>query len=208
MSKNIFESDPGVNNQFTNYMDTDNNIDTGKYTNSVLDALNSINLTEVKAASNEIKKIINNNGHIIIAGNGGSLAISHHSACDLGKGLFRFYGSKLKVRSLGTNAALSSALANDFDYENIFMSEYEMVKSGFRDVVICISSSGNSENIIRLVKSAQNDDSLVIGLSGFEGGRLKALADVSMHVDVNNYPMVELVHQHILDLILLELWVS
>ena len=208
MGKNIFESDPGVNNQFSEYFNQNNTIDINKYSNAVSNALESIEISDVIYAANEIKQVIKDNGQIILAGNGGSLAISHHSACDLGKGLFRFYGSALKVRSLGTNAALSSALANDFDYENIFMSEYEMIKSDAKNVVICISSSGNSENIIRLVNCAKGYNDYVIGLSGFSGGRLKEDADLSIHINQNNYPMVELIHQHILDLIFLELWVS
>ena len=204
--ENIFELDPGVNNQFSRYM-TNGKIDIQRYTEQVSKLLLLVDFDKVKNAARQIRKRIEVGGQIFIAGNGGSLAISHHAACDLGKGLYRFYGDNLRVRSLGVNAPLTSALANDFGYENIFSAEYMMVRSKSDDVVICISSSGNSENIIRLTDAAREDGSLVLGLSGFSGGRLKDNCDFSFHIDTDNYPMIELVHQHILDLILVELWV-
>ncbi|RAP31451.1 hypothetical protein DID78_01280 [Candidatus Marinamargulisbacteria bacterium SCGC AG-343-D04] len=193
---------------------TDGKINIERYTDEISKLMMSINFETIKVAASNIRQRMEAGGQIFFAGNGGSLAISHHAACDMGKGLYRFYKEKLRVRSLGVNAALTSALANDFGYENIFSAEYQMVRSNSivnsnsNDVVICISSSGNSDNILNLATTAKDDGTMVIGLSGFSGGKLKDNCDISVHVSAENYLMIELAHQHILDLIFLELWVN
>jgi D-sedoheptulose 7-phosphate isomerase len=141
---------------------------------------------------------------IFFVGNGGSDAIAAHMACDYGKGLRRFYGKNLNVYSLACNGHLHTALCNDFGHENGFAAEIEMYgRKG--DVIFLISSSGNSENIIRACNKANELSITTIGLSGFSGGQLKDIADIPIYFDVYNYPAVELLHQNFLDMVCLSL---
>ena len=91
--------------------------------------IDDLDCDAVAKIADEIAKKLQQGGTIFIAGNGGSTAIAHHVGCDIGKGLHRFYGDKLRVRSLGTNAALTSAIANDYGFENVFSAEYQMSKA-------------------------------------------------------------------------------
>jgi D-sedoheptulose 7-phosphate isomerase len=205
ITKDIFSDDPGANNEFSQLIDNDE-ISTKLYTEQIINTLHEIDYKKVDDAALEISKSISNGGIVITAGNGGSLAIAQHAACDLGKGLFRFYKGALQVRALGTNAATASALANDFGYDAALAAEYQMVKSAKKNVVIVISSSGNSDNIYNLMQSAKEDGDTVIALTGFSGGKVSRAADISFYIPLSNYPAVELLHQHFFDLLLMRLW--
>ena len=167
--KDIFNGDPGKNNEFEGLV-VDGAISTQVYTDHVITALRSINHELVNEISGSVLEATERGGVVFTAGNGGSLAIAHHVACDLGKGLFRFYRGSLQVRALGTNAATASALANDFGYDAALAAEYQMMKSDKRDVVIVISSSGNSDNIYNLVQTSRDEGAVVVALTGFSGG--------------------------------------
>lgn len=203
--KDIFNGDPGKNNEFAELV-VDGKISLQGYTDHVITALNSIDYALVNDISSAILETTAEGGVVFTAGNGGSLAIAHHAACDLGKGLFRFYKGSLQVRALGTNSATASALANDFGYDAALAAEYQMMKSQKRDVVIVISSSGNSDNIYNLVQAAKEEGAVVVALTGFSGGKVSREADISFNTPIFNYPAVELVHQHFLDLLLMKLW--
>ena len=203
--KPYFKNDPGVQNQLLPFK-KGNKVDIGLYSSFVSKLFDDLDYYSVGKIADEISKRLKKGGTIFIAGNGGSAAIAHHFGCDIGKGLHRFYGDKLLVKSLGTNAALTSAIANDYGFDNVFAAEYQMSKRGGDDVVIAISSSGNSQNIINLISDACDEGALTIGLSGFGGGRLRDMADFSVHIDCQIYTAIELLHQHTLDMIFLSLY--
>lgn len=203
--KPYFENDPGIKNQLSPFK-INGQIDIGLYSGFVEKLFRDLDYNAIREIAKEIATRIRKGGTIFIAGNGGSTAIAHHVGCDIGKGLHRFYGSELRVRSLGTNAALTSAIANDYGFENVFSAEYQMSKTGGNDIVIAISSSGNSKNIINLISDALNEEVLTIGLSGFDGGKLKDLAELNVHIDCQIYTAIELLHQHVFDMIFVSLY--
>lgn len=164
----------------------------------------SYNKEQVSSCNKLLLETIKQRGKIIFCGNGGSFGIASHLSCDFGKGLKRFYDN-IKVVCLGCNQPLFSALSNDFGFDNALSSELEMLGSE-NDLLIAISSSGNSPNIINCVKQAKKQRIKTIGLSGFDGGDLKLKSDISIHFDVTNYPLVELLHQNFLDLLCLSLF--
>lgn len=131
---------------------------------------------------------------IYVCGNGGSAAIADHLCCDWTKGT-RIPGQPaLKTHSLVANNALMTALANDYGYEETFSTQVEMYgDSG--DVLVAISSSGNSPNIIKAAEAARARGMKVVGLSGFSGGKLAQVSDVSLHAPFDNYGLVEDCHQ-------------
>lgn len=138
--------------------------------------------------------------HVYAIGNGGSAAIADHLCCDLTKGADVAGCPPIVTSSLAANMPLYSAIANDIEFAEVFARQIELFgRSG--DVLIAISSSGSSENILRAVARARERGMVTIGLSGFSGGGLRGLADIALHVPVDNYGVVEDAHQALMHVI-------
>lgn len=137
-------------------------------------------------------------GHsVFFAGNGGSAALANHFACDLEKSSLgsepRIAKQRLRCHSFAANSALLTAWANDEGYDHIFSEPLAShAKKG--DLLIVISASGNSPNILACLKKAQDMGILSIGLLGFQGGQAKGLCDLPLHVQSDDYGIVEGVH--------------
>lgn len=142
----------------------------------------------VSAALEDARHLMNSK-RVFVGGNGGSSAISDHLSCDFEKGAGR------PVFNLSARPALLSAIANDYGYEHVFSWQLMAAKVDAWDTVILISSSGNSPNIVEAAVYAKSQGAKILGLTGFDGGKLKRLSDVSLHINVNNYGIVEDCHQ-------------
>ena len=130
---------------------------------------------------------------IFILGNGGSASTASHFTCDLAKNTRQEGLPHFRVIGLTDNMAMFSALANDEGYENVFSEQLaSLVRPG--DIVIAISASGNSKNVINAVEAAHRYEATVIGFTGFNGGRLRQLADINIHVNSNIIEHVEDIH--------------
>jgi phosphoheptose isomerase len=137
---------------------------------------------------------------IFACGNGGSAAIANHLLCDFLKGISTGGSIKPRVVTLSSSPELITAIANDIGVEDIFA--YPLRSLGQKgDILIAISSSGKSPNIVRAVETARTLQMPVIAMTGFSGGQAAKLADVSIHVDADNYGVVEDVHQSIMHII-------
>ena len=130
-------------------------------------------------------------------GNGGSASIANHMQCDHVKGIRTATDLSPHVLSLSTNVELLTAVANDTGYENVFVYQLQS-QSGPGDVLVAVSSSGRSPNIIRALTWARDSGLHTIAVTGFDGGAAKAAAEVSVHVDCTNYGIVEDLHQAIM----------
>jgi phosphoheptose isomerase len=130
---------------------------------------------------------------IFTAGNGGSAAVAIHLAADFGKNVACASSKRPRILSLCCNSAAITALGNDCGYENTFNFQLRnLMNPG--DLVILVSSSGNSPNIVEAAKFAKAGGATVLGLTGFSGGQLKEFADVSLHVPCHVYELVEDAH--------------
>jgi D-sedoheptulose 7-phosphate isomerase len=130
---------------------------------------------------------------VFILGNGGSASTASHFACDLAKNTRQEGLPHFRVIGLTDNMAMFSALANDEGYENVFSEQLaSLVRPG--DIVIAISASGNSKNVINAVEASHRFEATVIGFTGFDGGRLMQLADINIHVNSNIIEHVEDIH--------------
>ncbi len=130
---------------------------------------------------------------VFILGNGGSASTASHFACDLAKNTRREGLPHFRVIGLTDNMAMFSALANDEGYENVFSEQLaSLVRPG--DIVIAISASGNSKNVIKAAEAARRYDAAVIGFTGFDGGLLGQLANINIHVNSNIIEHVEDIH--------------
>ena len=131
---------------------------------------------------------------IYACGNGGSAAISGHLLCDFLKGIQTDTALRPRVVSLASHLELITAIANDISYDEVFAFQLKtMAAAG--DVLMTISSSGNSENIVRALDWAKANGVGTIAMTGFAGGRSAKLADINLHVAAENYGIVEDIHQ-------------
>jgi phosphoheptose isomerase len=130
-------------------------------------------------------------------GNGGSASIANHMQCDHVKGIRTATDLSPHVLSLSTNVELLTAIANDSGYEDIFVYQLQS-QSEPGDVLLAVSSSGRSPNIVRALTWARDQGLRTIAVTGFDGGAARAVAEVSVHVDCRNYGIVEDLHQAIM----------
>ena len=132
-------------------------------------------------------------GTIVICGNGGSAATASHFACDLAKWTISSDRRRLRALALTDNVPLMTAWSNDRSYESLFV---EQLLTHYRpgDLLVAISGSGNSPNVLHAVAWANQAGAPTVGLSGFDGGKLVRLARYSLHVDNQVMPQVEDAH--------------
>ncbi|MBI5056305.1 MAG: SIS domain-containing protein [Nitrospirae bacterium] len=134
-----------------------------------------------------------NGKQVFIMGNGGSGATASHFVCDINKGTCLELQKKFKVICLNDNLPSILAYANDLSYDQIFIEQLKnFLQPG--DIVIGISGSGNSKNVLLAISYAKEQGAKAIGITGFEGGKLAALADISFVVSINDMQKVEDVH--------------
>ncbi|NQU61351.1 MAG: SIS domain-containing protein [Rhodospirillales bacterium] len=137
---------------------------------------------------------------LYVCGNGGSASISNHLACDHSKGGQTDTDLRPKVVSLASNMEMITAIANDISYDDIFVYQLKtLAEKG--DVLLTVSSSGDSENVVRAADWAKGQGLDVIAFTGFDGGRSGALATVNLHVEGDNYGVIEDIHQSLMHIL-------
>lgn len=157
-------------------------------------ALETVDIVQLEKARALIEATAASGNHIYAVGNGGSAAIADHLCCDWTKGTHHEKHPTLTAFSMSANVALYSAIANDYGFEKVFSTQVAF--SGRKgDLLVAISSSGNSPNILNALETARGLGMKTIGLSGFSGGKLKASADIPLHIAADNYGVVEDAHQ-------------
>lgn len=157
---------------------------------NVLDSLDSDSIDEVMIVLESARL---NGQRIFIYGNGGSASTASHMECDFNKGISYDQDVKYDIECLSDNVAMMMAIANDIGYEDIFAVPLKnKLKTG--DIVIGISGSGNSENVVRAFKYANGLGATTIAFTGYSGGKLREMAKYNIHVNINNMQIVEDVH--------------
>ncbi len=158
------------------------------------EALRTVNSAMLDQARSVIESAAAKGARIYAVGNGGSAAIADHLCCDWTKGTHVEGHPTISSFSMSANVALYSAIANDFGFEKVFSTQVNFHGQA-GDVLVAISSSGNSPNILAAVEAAHARGMASIGLSGFKGGKLKDIAQTPLHVLADNYGIVEDAHQ-------------
>ena len=137
--------------------------------------------------------------NIYIFGNGGSASSASHFVCDINKGVSFDLENKFKAISLNDNTAIMMAYANDFSYEDVFVEQLKnFLNDG--DIVIGISCSGNSKNVLKAISYANYRGNKTIGLTGYDGGTLKKIAHHNINTYVNNMQISEDIHMILIHL--------
>lgn len=167
------------------------------YADQLARATRTVKPDALDAAQALLNDAIGRDAQIFACGNGGSAAIANHLVCDHARGISYDTGLRPRIQSLSATIELLTAIANDVSYSEVFAEQLRLLgRPG--DVLITISSSGDSENVTRAIQYAQANGIASISLTGFAGGRTAALADVNLHVDADNYGVVEDVHQSLM----------
>lgn len=133
---------------------------------------------------------------LLVCGNGGSAAITEHLSCDHTKGIACDTNLKPFVIPLQSNVSLNTAISNDIGFSKVFSEQIKWFSNKF-DLLV-VSSSGNSPNIINAVKAAKQKGALTMAMVGFDGGKVKGMVDICVHVHSDNYGIVEDCHQVIM----------
>jgi D,D-heptose 1,7-bisphosphate phosphatase len=163
-------------------------------------AARSIDLVQLARASAMLLEAYKRGSVVFACGNGGSAAIANHLQCDHLKGVRTCTSLTPRVVSLSNNIELITAIANDRSYDDIFVYQLQsQARPG--DVLVAISASGKSPNIVRCLQWAHENGLRTIALLGFDGGQARELADIVIHVDSANYGVIEDNHQAIMHIL-------
>lgn len=168
-----------------------------EYMSGLAEAMSRVDRKSVESMVDTLMGAYESESTVYICGNGGSGATASHIVCDFNKGISLNLDRKFRFVCLNDNVATMLAISNDICYEDVFLVQAEgRVRPG--DVLVAISGSGNSENVVRVADYFRSRGNTVVGLSGYSGGKLKGMSDVSVHVPVDDMQKVEDAHMSIL----------
>lgn len=160
----------------------------------------TIDLAALDRAAEILLDVYTRRAGVFSCGNGGSASIANHLQCDHVKGVRTKTDLAPRVVSLSNNVELLTAIANDIAYEDVFV--YQLQSQAIAgDVLVAISTSGRSANIVRALTWARENSLRTIALTGFEGGASRTLADVALHFSGTNYGIIEDLHQAVMHLL-------
>lgn len=164
-----------------------------EYLNLLKNSFDTLDIESIENVLDQLDESISQGKTILTCGNGGSSSISEHLVCDFIKQTATLSSIEPRVHSL-TNTASITAIANDISFEEIF--SYQVERYGNKDdILFCISSSGNSQNIINAISVAKKIGMKTISFVGFNGGKAKEISDFTIHINSENYGICEDSHQ-------------
>ncbi len=167
--------------------------DINNYLTRLQDTISNLDRSEIENFINLLLRKRDEGKQIFIMGNGGSASTASHFYCDYNKGLSYQYEKKFKFICLNDNIPSMLAYANDVNYEDIFVEQLKnLLNEG--DVVIALSGSGNSKNVVKAVEYANLNKAITVALTGFDGGILKKITKYSINANVNNMQLSEDIH--------------
>lgn len=173
------------------------------YINAGMEARSKINPGQIRSIARRIVDSIENGGKLVTFGNGGSAADAQHFVAEL-TGHFSFERRPLAALCLNTNVSSITAIANDYSYGEIFSRQVEaLVKSG--DIVMGITTSGNSPNVIEAMNSARKLGAYTIAMTGKSGGKIKSLSSEVVNVESDDTPIIQEMHIAVIHMICLEI---
>lgn len=163
------------------------------YLNTEMNVLKYLEIDEIERAVNTLYEAIKNQKTIYCFGNGGSASTASHFSNDFNKILNSKLDKKFNFICLNDNIATLMAIANDINYSEVFHFQLQgRVQPG--DIIIAISGSGNSPNVLSAVNYAKAQGATIIALTGYDGGALSTMANINLNAPINNMQITEDVH--------------
>lgn len=163
------------------------------YYDELSSTMKKLDYEEISAAMNALVECYENGGTVYVFGNGGSSATASHMVCDFNKGVSMKKSKKFNFVCLSDNTPILTALANDVSYDDVFSYQISKILNK-NDLILAISGSGNSKNIINAVKLAKEQGVKIIGMTGYDGGQLFKLSDFHLHAPINDMMKAEDIH--------------
>lgn len=163
------------------------------YLESEIDILKKLDTEAVQKVVKAFEEANERESAIYVFGNGGSAGTASHMANDFNKGISEYTEKKFRFQCLNDNIPTMLAVANDIGYDDVFSFQLKN-KVREKDLVIGISGSGNSENVIRALDCAKEQGAITMGIVGYHGGKVADIADIVFHVPLCNMQIVEDVH--------------
>ncbi len=163
------------------------------YFAALINTLRHIDVNELVKVINVVESTVANDQIIYVVGNGGSASTASHIQSDLGNTVAQLKGKRVNVSCLSDNIATITAIANDYSYDAIYVKQlHGRLKKG--DLLIAISGSGNSKNIINAVEYAKTVQANIVAMTGYDGGKIQGMADFNLNVPVDNMQISEDIH--------------
>ncbi len=178
------------------------------YIDKEIEVLNMLDIHSINLAINEIVAAFEREGTMYIFGNGGSASTASHFANDFNKGISEYTKKKFRFICLNDNIPTVMAVANDISYDEVFRFQL-LGKLKQEDLIIGISGSGNSKNVVNAMEYAKQERIRTLGITGFDGGKVKQIVDTSLHVPINNMQITEDIHMifdHMIMTVLYQVW--
>lgn len=166
---------------------------TGSYRSRLVEAISSLDLAKVDEAIEWFREARDHNRHIFVCGNGGSASTASHFACDILKGASFGHEQRFRIFALTDSLPTLTAYSNDVCYECVFEEQLKNFAER-EDLVIAISGSGNSPNVVRAIEYANQIGCKTIALTGRDRGKLGPLAQLNIHVDSPHMGRIEDAH--------------
>ena len=156
-------------------------------------AMSELPLSELERLSESLFRAYRNDKQVFTLGNGGSSSTASHMAADLAKNTIGANMHRFRIMSLNENVSIMTALANDLSFEDVFTEQLiNHIRAG--DILLVVSASGNSPNVIKAMRYARSRSAEVAALLGFDGGVARRLADIALVVPSDHYGVVENAH--------------
>lgn len=172
-----------------------------QYTNTVNEVMQKMDPSEFKKIIDILAQAYQQDKQVFIVGNGGSAGTANHFVCDFGKNAVQGKGKRrFRIISVCDNIEKITALGNDIAFEEIYAFQLENLMRP-EDVLIVVSASGNSPNIVRACEFAKSKNASIIALAGFKGGKIKDFADACLVAPLSSYEQIEDIHLIILHMI-------
>jgi D-sedoheptulose 7-phosphate isomerase len=163
------------------------------YLRQLIDVINALDVGEIDAFVELLDSARKNRRHVFVMGNGGSAATATHLVGDLMKAASQGKNPRFRAICLSDNLPTLMAYANDVSYESVFVEPLtNLMERG--DLVVAISGSGNSANVLRAIEYANANGGITVGLTGYSGGRLKPLVQHRVHVNIDDMQKIEDAH--------------
>lgn len=164
-----------------------------EYRDRLQAAIAALSVEDLESFGEALYRAYRNDKQVFVLGNGGSASTASHMAADLAKNTIGPNMRRFRILSLNDNMAMMTALANDFSYAEVFVEQLmNLIRAG--DILIVISGSGNSPNVLGAMRYARAQCAEVVALLGFHGGAAAELADLAVIVPSDEYGVIEDVH--------------
>ena len=170
------------------------------YMNEIQKGFESIDIANLEKIVDVLNLAIKRNSTIFTCGNGGSSSIAEHFVCDFLKGASASTTIQPIIHSLSSCSPTVTAVANDIGYDDVF--SYQLERYGkVGDILLCVSSSGNSQNILKALSTAKSKKIETISFVGFSGGGAIDLSDNYIHISNKNYGIIEDIHHSLMHIL-------